>query len=207
MTDSCVRHVASNSQEKSNLASSFRQRADRRSNWHFVLLFSTVGGSDYRIFGTFCDAVQHGGCNQIHPVRDNVKAKIQDKGGIPMASQMLTFWTDGAWREMKSGIALSDYNLKKESRLRLLTSQSLLFKAPTFTKKAEAPPHVLVKTWTGMTIALGVEAAGIIGTVKAKIQDQTGIPPDHQRLVFGGKHLEDGRTLSDYDITNLDTVC
>jgi ubiquitin-large subunit ribosomal protein L40e len=70
----------------------------------------------------------------------------------------------------------------------------------------ERPYEVYVKSLQGKTMSLMADARDTIATIKAKIQEREGIPPSQCRLLFGGKNLEDERTLAEYSIQKESTL-
>lgn len=59
-----------------------------------------------------------------------------------------------------------------------------------------------VKTLTGKTITVQIRSTRTVLQLKDAIEDNQGIPPDQQRLIYAGKQLCDERTISEYGITD-----
>lgn len=63
--------------------------------------------------------------------------------------------------------------------------------------------QIFVKVLDGRTITLEVSSELTVDNVKLMVQDREGIPPNAQRLIYAGKQLDNGYTLSSYKIEKV----
>ncbi|KAJ3986095.1 putative NEDD8-like protein [Lentinula detonsa] len=65
---------------------------------------------------------------------------------------------------------------------------------------------IKVRTLTGKELEIDVDSDAKIFTIKEKVEEQQGIPPVQQRLIFGGKQLDDDKHLAETNIVAGSTL-
>ncbi len=67
-------------------------------------------------------------------------------------------------------------------------------------RRKEEPMQIFVKNLKGVTTTYEVMGSSLVLELKQKIQAKEGIHPEEQRLILGGKQIEEERTFDDQKI-------
>jgi len=153
---------------------------------------------------------------------EKLKQKIQAKERIPSNRQRIFF----SGKELEDNRTLSEYDIQAGTTIHLVGPpvQDIQIEASTIagTLKLRSPKshvqsaqtsehfddevQIFVKNLLGKSIAIKISPRDTVESLRAKVYAKEDIPPSEQRLLYGGKQLEDGRQLLDYNIAKESTI-
>jgi ubiquitin-large subunit ribosomal protein L40e len=117
-----------------------------------------------------------------------------------LTSPPYKIWGDGKPpREVTTEVVEVDIQDKKNDLIEALSKPRM---------KSECVPfmEIFVELLEGVVISMKCYSSDSVDAIKTRIRESAGTPEHQQRLIFAGKQLEDGRTLSDYHIQAGDTL-
>ena len=129
----------------------------------------------------------------------SVKTKVAEKAGFPPGLQRLIY----SGHQLEDDKLLSDFSVAKEATLHVVLRIGGRVPAGM---PADVAYQIYVKPLTGKTILLWATASESVWSVKTEVATETGWPPQAQRLIYGGRELEDDKLLSDFSVAKEATL-
>ena len=130
---------------------------------------------------------------------EDLKKKIQEQTKISTVDQSIYF----KLKQLEAASLLRDCRIETGSIVHVITHRPERIMAITTTTTIRT---ITINVCGPKYIHVDVGPDDTIETVKTKIRDQEGIPPEEQRLTFADRQLEDGRTLKAYNIREGSTL-
>lgn len=122
----------------------------------------------------------------------DLKTQIQEKEGIVVAQQCLV----ASGRQLDNSLKVSTCNIQNQSVIHLV------LRLPS-----QGPIQLLVRTHNGHNFQLQGNLADTVEDLKARIEQENGVPQANQLLAFGDLELdEDDRSLGSYNLTDGATL-
>jgi len=66
--------------------------------------------------------------------------------------------------------------------------------------------RIKVKTLTGREIELDIDDEDKITRIKEKVEEQSGVPPQQQRLIYSGRQMQDDKTAKELGVKPGDVL-
>ena len=118
---------------------------------------------------------------------ETVKIRIHERQGIPPESQKIIY----TGRELENHTRLSELNVHT---------------ATTFYLEVLQPPKIYIKPLMGERIVLDFDPNVMVADVKSEIHEKAGVNSNQISLLFKGRELEDGQTLTSCGIQDKSTI-
>lgn len=116
---------------------------------------------------------------------DRVKEELHDRGEDPPDGQRLIF----AGKQLEDGRNLSDYNIKSECTITLVTR---------LRGGGDGRFEVTIMLPDSRYLTVRLESSDTIRYLKARIEEIENIPATAQDIVYGGAKLQNAKSLADY---------